>query len=278
MPPKINRELPKGKEPAKTGLRGRIQKVADIRKGLKVALYGFPKTGKTRLACTFPGRKLIIGTEDGTASVKDDPDTEFIMIDSSEEFTECLKIAVEDEYDNIILDQAGGFQMILLKEQLRVKEVPLQLSWGLAKQQDWQAVAGNFKEHVNRMLSIADKGTVNCIVIAHERNLVGEKEMEQGVSPLMGPGITPAAASWLNGAADYLCRLFIREAMETKEIVTNGKSSFKSKGTGKIEYVMRINGQPGYTIGFRVPIGKELEVDEIVNPTYDKIMEIINGE
>ena len=128
------------------------------------------------------------------------------------------------------------------------------------------------------MLSIADKGTVNCIVIAHERNLVGEKEMEQGVSPLMGPGITPAAASWLNGAADYLCRLFIREAIETKEIITNGKSSFKTKGTGKIEYVMRINGQPGYTIGFRVPIGKELEVDEIVNPTYDKIMEIINGE
>ncbi len=40
-----------------------------VGEGVKFLGYGPPKTGKTRLACTFPKPMLLIGTEDGTKSV-----------------------------------------------------------------------------------------------------------------------------------------------------------------------------------------------------------------
>ena len=210
--------------------------------------------------------------------MKSSKDTEWVMIESSDEFEEALKIAVEDEYDSVILDQAGGFQMILLKETLQIKNVPVQLSWGLAKQQDWLAVGANFKEHVNRLLCLADTHQKNCVVLSHERNLTKEEEMERGIPPMMGPGVTPAAALWLNGAVDYLCQTYIREKVEVKETKLNGVVKVTSKPTGKMEYCLRVMGNTNYMIGFRIPLGQEEPKEDIVNPTYEKMVALINGE
>lgn len=152
MPPTVKRQNPTGDKVSKGGLRDRMIPVGDIRKGMRVCIYGIPKSGKTRIACTFPGKKLILGFEDGTSSVSTSKDTIWLPITSSDEFKEGLTIAVEDKFDSVILDEASGFRMVLLKEQLGLLNVPVQLTWAMAKKQDWGAVAGNFKENVKRLL------------------------------------------------------------------------------------------------------------------------------
>ncbi len=262
----------------KPDLRSRIRDVAEIESGLKFSLYGQTKTGKTRLACTFPGKKLILGFEEGTKSVSNVPDVKHVMIESSEEFDAYVRIGVEDGYDTFIVDTAGGFQMILLKEQLGLKGVPLQLSWGLAKQQDWMAVGANFKDHMNRLLDLTRTEAKNVVVIAHERNFTKEEEAAKGADPCYGSALTPAACEWLNGACDFICQTYIKEKVELRETVVNGQKKVAERRTGKVEYVLRVAKHLHYTGGFRVPIGQEDLLEDIADPTYAKILRILQGK
>lgn len=47
---------------------------------MKISVYGRPKTGKTRLSSTFPKPLLILGTEDGTESIKKVEGIDFIHV------------------------------------------------------------------------------------------------------------------------------------------------------------------------------------------------------
>lgn len=278
--PSVKPQNPKGsKTVSKGGLRDRIRAVGDIQRGLKFSIYGQAKTGKTSLACTFPGRKLIIGTEDGTESVSDAEDVDIVMIDSSDEFDECLKIAVEDGYNTVISDTVGGFQLIVLREVLRISSVPQQLSWGIATQQDWGLVAANFKEHMNKFYRLAETHQKNMIALAHERNHTKETEMEKGMLPDIGSALTGSARLWLDAAADYVCQTYIREKIEVKTSKVNGVEKVSSKATGKMEYCLRVTKHLHYTVGFRLPASRRSALtDDIVDPNYDKIAALITGE
>jgi hypothetical protein len=278
MPPTVKRQNPTGDKVSKGGLRDRMIPVGDIRKGMRVCIYGIPKSGKTRIACTFPGKKLILGFEDGTSSVSTSMDTIWLPITSSDEFKEGLVIAVEDKFDSVILDEASGFRMVLLKEQLGLLNVPVQLTWAMAKKQDWGAVAGNFKENVNDFFKLASTHGKNMIVLSHENNLTSEEEMIQGIPGMMGPSLGKASALWLNGAVDYLCQTYIREKMEYKEQVINGVKKTTSKSTGKSEYMLRIVSHEKSMVGFRMPLGSKEPEEDIANPTYEKIRAVIEGE
>jgi hypothetical protein len=254
------------------GIAGRIKPV-ELHGGVKLLVYGRGKTGKTRFASTFPKKVLIAGTEDGTRSVVNVKGVDFVLLKSSQDMEDVIDLARDGGYSTLCLDHAGGLQDLILKEILGLEDMPVQKSWGIAKQQDWGTSSMQTKERLRHLLDLADTHETNVVIIAHERNFNDNEESDL-IFPTVGAALTPSVAGWLNGAVEYICQTFIRE--ETKEVsMVKGKTT--QKKTGKVEYCLRIGPHPVYMTGFRVPMGVEIP-DSVSDPSYEKIRKLIEGK
>lgn len=262
--------------PSTGGVLDQIVSVKEmVETGIKMCLYGRGKTGKTSLACTFPKPLLILGTEDGTRSVRSVKDVDFLFLSNSQQIDEIIS-EVSGNYKTIILDTAGGLQDMILKEILGLDDVPIEKSWGLAAREQWQCCGMQTKEKLRSLLSLADSSGINIVVIAHERNFSDEGGSDL-IFPTVGAALTPSTAGWLNGACDYLCQTFLRESSLEKEVGYGKEKRAKMTiRSGKIEYCLRIGPHPIYMTGFRMvhTVGKQMP-DVIVNPDYQKIKSLI---
>lgn len=271
-----------------TGKESVLSRIApvEMRGGLKVSVYGRGKTGKTRLACTFPKPLLLIGTEDGTKSVLGVEGVDFVKITSGSELTELtdyLRDGSGGKYKSAVLDHGGGLQDITLKEVLKLDDIPLQSSWGMAQRGDWQTVAQQWKERVRPLLDLADTRDMNIVIIAHERNFKEDDDNKASdvMFPSIGPALTPSITAWLNGACDYICNTFIREQeVEEKrqsKIGNQVKETVIRKKTNVKEYCLRVGPHPIVMTGFRLKPGIVLP-DMIVDANYAKILALIQGK
>lgn len=262
----------------------RILSVANMpRKGIKLAVYGQAKTGKTQFACTFPGPVLIMGTEDGTATI--DPrrtDVDFLRVKSSDDI-DRVTARIRDgwKYKSVAVDTAGGMQDIFLKEIAGLNDIPITRNWGIATQQQWGQITGWTKERLARLFHLAEDPAValNVVVIAHERTFGAGNDPETGgeiVNPVVGASLTPIAARWLDGAVDYLCQTFKRPQWKVHKVKAAGKETEQLVKTGKIEYCLRTGPHQYFLTGFRLPGGRQ-PPDAIVNPDYDKVMKVIKN-
>jgi hypothetical protein len=242
---------------------------------MKLLVYGRGKTGKTRLFSTFPKPALLVGTEDGTNSIADVKGLDFIYLRESSELDEVCTMLKSGKYKSVGLDTAGGLQDLILKEVLGLDNVPVQRSWGMAQQRDWGTVGVQLKERLRRLLDLADAGIMDVMVIAHERNFNDEGGSEL-MTPTVGAALSPSAAGWLNGATDYICQTFIKEATQTTTQKVAGKEISQTKKTGKAEYCLRIGAHPVYITGFRVRKSAQQLPDMIVDPSYEKIRKLID--
>ena len=265
--------------PQADGVLARIKPVILSMSGIKLSLYGRGKTGKTRLACTFPGPVLVIGTEDGTKSVAGTKDLDFVRLNQSDEIQDLVNMLRDDSpqndrrYRSIVLDTAGGMQDLITKEVLGLSDVPTQRSWGMATQQVWGAIAVQTKDRLSSLLRLADTHNLNVVIIAHERNFNDDVASEVMV-PTVGSALTPSASGWLATAVDYIGQCYIRE----QTVLRVSESGDKERHlTGKKEYCLRVGPHPVYQSGFRLPPGFYLP-DNIVNPSYAKVAQIIRGE
>lgn len=268
-----------GRVSSNESVLGRIVPVSKIDStGVKILLYGRGKTGKTRLASTFPKPLLITGTEDGTKSVSDVEGVDFIRLQDSSDVLELSKMLKGgDKYKTVVLDTAGGLQDLILKEVLGLDELPPQKTWGLAQQDHWMAVSMQFKEHIDSLLNIADSRGLHVVIIAHERNFVEEGGVSDIMVPTVGAALTPKLAGWLNTRCDYVTQTFLRQ--KVKEVKTNIEGqviTVKEKVEG-VDYCLRVGEHPVFSTGFRLPVGRALP-DMIVNATYAKITKLIRGE
>jgi hypothetical protein len=271
---KVKRQKPKS-------VRERIRPVSEFNKGIKLLIYGRARTGKTRFAMTFRGRKLLIGTEDGTRSITKIKDAEFIQIESLSDFEEVIEILQTGDFQSATLDTAGGLQDMVLKDVLDLEDMPVQKSWGMAKQQDWGTCAVQTKEHLRRFLTLADQGPkIDIVIVAHERNFDTDSESEL-IFPTVGAALTPSVTGWLNANCDYICQTYLQEEVkQTHKSIGVGKrkrTKTIERKTGKIEYCLRIGPHPVYMTGFRVPHGVELP-HHISDPHFDKLLPFISGE
>lgn len=303
--PQITKQSPQSPTVRKTtktvSVLDRITPVEEVGRasGIKLCEYGRGKTGKTRLACTFPKPLLLIGTEDGTKSVSTIPGVDFVRIQSSEDFAQLVEYLVSggrswwkldlsktvctkwlervgDPYKSAVLDTAGGLQDIILKEITGVDEIPIQKSWGMAGRDQWMACGAQWKERMRVLLDLSERSGLNVVVIAHERNFNEDSSSSDVMVPSIGAALTPSAAAWLNGACDYICQTYIREQTVMKEGKIGGKPTTLKTLTGKKEYCLRVGPHPVYMTGFRLPDGVLLP-DSIVDPSYAKIEKLIRG-
>lgn len=276
--------------------------------GIKLLAYGSGKTGKTRLADTFPGPRLVIGTEDGTKSICDlgprgrdkaseqridcgavfeklllrgkPTGTWFVRLGKTEWWDDILGWAVDNRIATITVDTAGGVQDMILKEILGLDDIPVQKSWGMTDRQTWGIVGQQLKERMSKMLQLADNRGTNIVTIAHERSFASDDPRAgSDVSfPSVGPALTPSAAGWLNGAHDYICQTFIREQVLVEKAEVGGQVMETRTRTGKMEFCLRVGPHALFMTGFRQAPGSDDLPDAIVNPSFEKILAVINNE
>lgn len=281
--PAISRQTMGKPKPKAEGVLGRIVPVQSIERGLKILVYGRSKTGKTSLFGTMPRPSLLIGSEDGTASISGLKDVDFVKINSTEEFTELISMIPESRYKSVGLDTGGGFQDIILKEVLDLDEVPLQRTYGMgtAKFKDgrqmWGVVGMQFKEHIVRFYRLADDCLTDMMIIAHERNFTDEEKTHELLVPTVGAALTPSVSNWLNGASNIICQTFVREVTETVRTKVAGKEITQKKKTGKAEFCLRLGQHPIYLTGIQCKKKATDIPDIIVDPSFDKIKRAIDG-
>jgi hypothetical protein len=274
--PKITQQRKQQPKPAalSSDVVNRVKPLKEVSVGTRFSVYGRGKTGKTRLGCTFPKPLLLIGTEEGTRSVAGVKGVDFVMLKHSEEL-EPLVGLVASKYKSVVIDNASGLQDLVLKEVLGLADVPVQKSWGIARQQDWGTCAMQMKERLRPVLNLYESGK-HVVVIAHERSFTDEGDSDL-IFPTVGSALTPSVTGWLNGAVDYICQTFIREQTKTVTRTIGTKESTMQQKTGKKEFCLRVGPHPVYMTGFRLSPGTELP-DSIVDPSYNKLVKLINGK
>ena len=271
---------PAGAKKAATSLLSQAEKVEfPAGLGLKIALYGRSGSGKTTLASTFPGQILYLTCDGGANTLGElrsvfTPDNvkkikRFNMTESSQLRQFAEELTSNDLFSTVVLDTATSYQHLILRELLELDELPPQLSWGIASQQQWGQCSLQTLENLRCILN-TDK---NVVIIAQEREFEPLMEGGTAVMPYIGPAMTPKAVGWLNAAVDYLGQTFIRKEVKDVKTMMAGKEKVTQKETGKFEYCLRVGPHDMFTTKFRLP---NASLDSIVSPTYAKIMDMIS--
>lgn len=254
----------------------RIVLVSEVSEGSKTLIYGLSKTGKTRLACTYPKPLLLIGaagfgTEEGTKSVSNVKGVEFVGLEASEEIEALVAI---DKYASYVLDTAGGLQERVVSEYTG-HGPEVRKDWRHVSKGDWGPINSRTMETLRTLLDVADLRGKYCVIIAHERTFNTEAESADLLFPYVGASLTPGVAGWLDGVSDYIGQCFKREQVRMKQTkIAKSKSVSIEVKTGRVDYCLRVGDHPVYKTGFRVPVGTKLP-DVIVDPSFDKIQKLI---
>lgn len=276
------RTIPNSTPTSHNGILSRIAPVKATTLGrLKVALYGTPKTGKTRLACSFPKPLLLIGAEDGTASIVGMQGVEFVQLLKLDELRELIDGPIRaGKYKTVVLDTATKLRDIRITEIIGLETVPEQKGWGFAKREQWMQCAQNLKDALRPLLDLPRTMALNVVVISQEQNLTGGEEGQQSelIRPMIGSALGKSLCEWLHAECDYVCQTLIREETIEQTVKIGNADSIQKRKTGKMEYCLRVGPHEVYQTGFRLPGGRTIEQQFLVNPSYDKIAAMIQGK
>lgn len=254
--------------------------MADIKKSKSFVLYGRSGTGKTTLAASFPKPILYLDVRDeGTDSISDVEELFVREVASFEDFEDTywwLKENDGGKYKTVIIDTVSQLQQIVVEEKSASKKKrggkPAG-EWGSMTRGDWGDVAALMKEWLINYRDLSSLG-INVVFIAQDRtfNLSDEEDdADGGIAPEVGPGLSPSIAKALNAAVSMIGNTFIRQRTITKEV--NGKK----RKIERIEYCLRVGPNPSYITKVRKPKSTKAP-DVIADPTYQDILDIIEGE
>jgi hypothetical protein len=252
--------------------------------GIKLMLYGQSGTGKTVFWSTFPGPILAMicsgGSRPGELKSIDTPECRAkitaVIVSDTKQLKNLLEVHAA-KFRTLVIDHVSGLQDLTLKEILGVSELPAQKGWGLATQAQWGQSVAQCKEYLRAMLSHSG----NTVIIGQERTFGGKDEgMDPDlIRPTVGVAVTPQLAGWLNPACDYVLQMFKRPKYVTNQVVAiqgQPPTDIRERVRG-VEYCARCEAHDVFTTKFRRPVHLGEIPDVIVNPTYDKVMEVIRG-
>lgn len=283
--PQVTKQLPKAPSksaPKGTGIASHIGgiKLDDI--GLHIVIYGQSATGKTSLMSTFPKplftmvcggageTRSIVGIEgiDTIVDAKGMP-SPLNSIDEFDSLMAYIEGEGKDHYKTFALDHATAFQDLALKKVLRIDEAPAQLQWGTATQSQWGEIGIIVKERLRRLLKLR----ANVVIIAQEREFNTDSSSELLV-PYVNTGLSPSVTGWLSTEVDYAVQTYKAQVDEPVVSEVGGKKLTMYKKATR--YFARTGPHPVYFSKFRVQRGLKVP-DSIVDPTYAKILQIVNG-
>lgn len=221
-------------------------------------LYGKSNTGKTYVASTFPKPMLYIQIgDDGSNTIAHVDGIKAISIGSVEDFKRLASELQKDKrYKTIVADT---FSMVVnewtqQKVTTKGKKMTQQL-WGDLKIEQ--------EELIKSMHKLAKK---HIVVLTCHESTDSIEGMEDEISPDVRPSVSKGARTYLEGMANYGIHL----TKVSKEVI-------KGNTTKEIiKYAADIGPNPYYWT--KLQIDPSIKVPaRIVNPTYDKFMEVIGA-
>lgn len=285
--PQISRQSP----PKKPGLKkpgiqpkyvDPVSRIVDLDNislnGIKMLIYGHSGTGKTRFAGTFSvlGDMLyIVCSGNGmneARSIRGLPNVKVVDIKNPRDLPALVQYAKKERFTTVVLDHMTDFGGLVLAEILGIEKIPEQLSWGLAKQEEYAQMGLQVKEYLRDLLNLK----CNVLVLGQEREFKeGRDDNGDLILPYVSVATTPAIAGWIAPACDYVVRTFKkREKIVTRKMV--GKKEIKSTKLGEVKYYLMTGPSEIYNTKFRVPYGTEI-MDEVEDPSYEKISSLLEG-
>ena len=253
-----------------------FQDVGSIKRKRSWVIYGKSGTGKTTLAGSFPGPALLLDCRDeGTDSVSDVEGLMVKDIQSFDDFEEVYWYLKEHpkEFKTVIVDTVTMLMFMIIEELVGdklKKSGKAPGDWGTMTKQDWGTVASKLKVWITNYRDLP----MEIVFLAQERTFnVGDEESDVGgLDPEVGPSLSPSVKSHLNAAVGFIGQTFIRSRM-VKVKDKKGKESQREK----MEYCIRVGPNSLYTTKVRKPKSTELP-DILVDPTYEELVSIIQGE
>lgn len=262
-----------------------VQDAWDMTDYLSLLLYGESGTGKTTTWSSFPGPILCIvcsgsklagefksiNTKELRAKIRGR------ICNNGDQVLDQLEDAASGKYKTVVLDHATGLQEVLLRDELGLDEVQLQKSYGFTNKDAYQEMARKTKETLFRLLSIPD---CHRVIVAQEKdhNQYAQESSDDSIlKPVIAAAVSTSVVKWLNPACDYILQTYKRPRMVEKTVKIAGKSKTRLVRGEGVEFCARCEVHDTFVTKFRLPPGHKLP-DAIVNPNFDKIMAVINGE
>jgi hypothetical protein len=266
---KIKRKGKKGKPEIVRkveSIESRIIPVSEVVIPHSALFYGRSGTGKTTLACTYPKPLLLLDVNDkGIDSVVDVEGVDVLQCIGWEDLEQVYWFLQKGtKYKTVVLDTITQMQSFGI-DKIKV-EVKGDLESGMTRNM-WGEVSGLMK---NLILMYRELPSI-LVMTAQDRTESVEEGSEDiyrdELDPEVGPAVMPSIADLVNPAVKVLGQTYIKEVVIQKE----------GRIIRKIGWRLRLGPHPYYITKVRTP--KRIKIpNNIKNPTYKKIMEILKGE
>lgn len=230
-------------------------------------LYGRPGTGKTTMLGSYPKPLLIIDVRDrGTESAKTkDLKRGDVTVARVKDFDDVWKV-----YDMIVDDPSRfktvGLDHITALQNLVFEKIMNDKGTNFMHQNYYQESSAMMREFIMSFIDIGDLGIQPVILSQqkiHEVEFNGDTEDEE-IDPEVSLELQPAVAKMVMTNARVLAQTHIQQRREGKKVTA-------------MEYRLRLGASPVYVTKVTQPKGSKCP-KHIVNPTYDKLKKVIDGE
>lgn len=254
-----------------------IHKASEIDNPRSYLFYGRAGTGKTTLAASFPGPRLLLDINDkGTDSISD-TDTDVIQVTDWGMLDDIYWAMLEDserfsKYKTIIIDTVTQMQAMCIEHILKAKKKDVSRAgdWGVMTKREWGEVAQLMKTRVVNFRDLP----YNSVFLAQDRvSREGDEDDEgsEDIMPEIGPSLSPSVAKNLCAAVYVIGNTFIRRRITFKEV------KGEKVEVERLQYCLRVGPHPICLTKIRKP--KVVQVPQvIVDPNYDDLIGIIKGE
>lgn len=244
--------------------------------------YGRSNTGKTTLFSSFASterKALLLNIRDnGDDSIAGVAGVRVRDINSWEdlETTYWWLHRNPGKYFAVGLDTVSQMQQLALLEVMGGKERHPKMSgkalgdFGSMSRKEWGMVASLMKDWLTRFRDLP----CEVVFIAQDRTSSSEEESDEVITPSVGPALSPSVATHLNASVHIIGNTFIRQR-KVKKKISDGKATrtIEKKVT---EFCLRLAPDPIYMTKIRKP--KTITPPSVlVDPTYEKLVAIING-
>ena len=241
--------------------------------------YGRAGTGKTTLFGTFPGEKLLLDVKDvGDDSLDGLTDIKVMDVKTWDDL-EVVYWWIKrnpDRYSAVGIDTMSQLQQLAIQKILEVKgkDPDRAGDWGVMTKREWGDVASLMKTWIINFRDLP----MEVVFIAQDRTFnTGEEDAAEGLDPEVGPGLSPSIAKCLNAAVHVIGNTFIRRRTVEVAVKNPQRGKPKTQQVDRIEYCLRLGPNPIYITKARK--GKSITLPSlVVDPTYDKLIKIIEGE
>lgn len=237
-----------------------VKPISELPEGKLVVTYGRSGSGKTWFGGTFPKPLLLLKVgDDGGNTIKKVDDVYVKEITTTGQLKDTLKSLLKDEeFVTVFIDTFSLLVNEWKNENIISKKKKM-------TQQAWGDLATDTEECVRLAHKLSKKKWV--VLSCHEVTDTVEG-MEDELLPDVRCSVSKGVRSYLEGMANYgLHMVKIQKEVENK----------KGETELKVRYAADIGPNPYYWT--KIQADPSIKVPKrIINPTFDKLMSIVNAD